>query len=266
MGVTLALPLLDSMIPAGTPTREDGGAAQEPLLRHLRPARRDDGQVDAGDGGQRLRVHRHAEAAREAPRSRHRRQQPGASAGRRQRIRRRRRSRAFRRGVPERRASREGHACTAAGPIDQVLADHIGQDTPLPSIEVCIEEVALNCGAGYGCSYYNTISWRTDYAAAADGEQPTGGLRAAVRRRHERGAAPRAKAAGPQHPRLGDRQGGAPAGRARRRRPRAPRRVSRQRPRNRAPHSEGGAAVGQQRPTCPKRPSACRKPSRITSS
>jgi hypothetical protein len=45
--------------------------------------------------------------------------------------------------------------------IDQVLAEHIGQDTPLPSIEVAIEEVALNCGAGYGCPYYNTISWRT---------------------------------------------------------------------------------------------------------
>jgi len=46
--------------------------------------------------------------------------------------------------------------------IDQLLADHIGQDTPLPSIEVCLEEVALNCGAGYGCAYYNTISWRND--------------------------------------------------------------------------------------------------------
>jgi hypothetical protein len=45
--------------------------------------------------------------------------------------------------------------------VDQVLADRIGQDTPLPSIEVCLEEVALNCGAGYGCAYYNTISWRT---------------------------------------------------------------------------------------------------------
>jgi hypothetical protein len=45
--------------------------------------------------------------------------------------------------------------------IDQVLVDHIGQETPLPSIEVAIEEVALNCGAGYGCAYYNTISWRT---------------------------------------------------------------------------------------------------------
>jgi hypothetical protein len=45
--------------------------------------------------------------------------------------------------------------------IDQVLAEHIGQDTPLPSIELAIEEVGLNCGSGYGCAYYNTISWRT---------------------------------------------------------------------------------------------------------
>jgi hypothetical protein len=45
--------------------------------------------------------------------------------------------------------------------VDQVLADHIGQETPLPSLEVALEEVALNCGAGYGCAYYNTISWRT---------------------------------------------------------------------------------------------------------
>src|SRR6516225_9927428 len=45
--------------------------------------------------------------------------------------------------------------------LDQILAEHIGQDTPLPSIELAIEEVGLNCGSGYGCAYYNTISWRT---------------------------------------------------------------------------------------------------------
>ncbi|HLI84528.1 MAG TPA: DUF1552 domain-containing protein [Bryobacteraceae bacterium] len=45
--------------------------------------------------------------------------------------------------------------------LDQLLAGHIGQDTPLPSIELAIEEVGLNCGSGYGCAYYNTISWRT---------------------------------------------------------------------------------------------------------
>jgi len=37
----------------------------------------------------------------------------------------------------------------------------MGQDTPLPSIELAIEEVSLSCGAGYGCAYFNTISWRT---------------------------------------------------------------------------------------------------------
>ena len=45
--------------------------------------------------------------------------------------------------------------------LDQILAEHIGQDTPLPSIELAIEEVGLNCGSGYGCAYFNTISWRT---------------------------------------------------------------------------------------------------------
>jgi hypothetical protein len=44
--------------------------------------------------------------------------------------------------------------------VDQLLAQHIGQDTPLPSIELALEEVALNCGSGYGCAYFNTISWR----------------------------------------------------------------------------------------------------------
>ena len=45
--------------------------------------------------------------------------------------------------------------------IDQVLAQRMGQDTPLPSLEMCIEDVgALGvCGAGYSCAYSNTISW-----------------------------------------------------------------------------------------------------------
>jgi hypothetical protein len=45
--------------------------------------------------------------------------------------------------------------------IDQVLAQKIGQESPLPSLEMCIEDVgALGvCGAGYSCAYANTISW-----------------------------------------------------------------------------------------------------------
>jgi hypothetical protein len=45
--------------------------------------------------------------------------------------------------------------------VDQVAAQHIGQETPLPSVELAIEDVGLNCGSGYGCAYVNTISWRT---------------------------------------------------------------------------------------------------------
>jgi hypothetical protein len=45
--------------------------------------------------------------------------------------------------------------------IDQIAAERIGQDTPLPSLEVSIEEVALSCGSGYACAYTNTISWKT---------------------------------------------------------------------------------------------------------
>jgi Protein of unknown function (DUF1552) len=45
--------------------------------------------------------------------------------------------------------------------IDQIAAQHIGQDTPLPSIELSIEEVAISCGSGYACAYSNTISWKT---------------------------------------------------------------------------------------------------------
>lgn len=45
--------------------------------------------------------------------------------------------------------------------IDQVLAQKIGRDSPLPSLELCIEDVgALGvCGVGYSCAYTNTISW-----------------------------------------------------------------------------------------------------------
>ena len=58
-------------------------------------------------------------------------------------------------GQPQKNAVRVGES------VDQVAARAIGQDTPLPSIELAIEEVSLSCGAGYGCAYFNTISWRT---------------------------------------------------------------------------------------------------------
>ncbi|MEI9813526.1 MAG: DUF1552 domain-containing protein [Acidobacteriota bacterium] len=47
---------------------------------------------------------------------------------------------------------------------DQVAAQHIGQDTVLPSMELAIEDASGLIGAcdrDYGCIYMNTLSWRT---------------------------------------------------------------------------------------------------------
>jgi hypothetical protein len=44
--------------------------------------------------------------------------------------------------------------------VDQAAAQRIGQDTPLPSIELMIEGTSLNCGDGLSCSYRDTISWQ----------------------------------------------------------------------------------------------------------
>ncbi len=55
----------------------------------------------------------------------------------------------------------EGQDIHAGVTIDQIIAKKIGQDSPLPSLELCIEDVGSLgvCGVGYSCAYTNTISW-----------------------------------------------------------------------------------------------------------
>jgi Protein of unknown function (DUF1552) len=46
--------------------------------------------------------------------------------------------------------------------IDQVVAQQIGQETPLPSLEVATEDFTGyvgGCSPGFSCAYLNTISW-----------------------------------------------------------------------------------------------------------
>src|ERR1700678_304427 len=48
--------------------------------------------------------------------------------------------------------------------IDQVVARQIGQDTPLPSLELATEDFSGyvgGCSPGFSCAYLNTISWST---------------------------------------------------------------------------------------------------------
>jgi hypothetical protein len=48
--------------------------------------------------------------------------------------------------------------------IDQIIAQHVGQDTLLPSLQLGVEDPGANssnCGEGYSCAYTNSISWPT---------------------------------------------------------------------------------------------------------
>lgn len=49
--------------------------------------------------------------------------------------------------------------------IDQVIANQIGQDTPLPSLELATEDFTGwigGCDVAYSCAYMNTISWKNE--------------------------------------------------------------------------------------------------------
>ncbi len=48
--------------------------------------------------------------------------------------------------------------------IDQMIARKIGQDTPIPSLELGIEDVSNMigiCDATSSCAYLNTMLWST---------------------------------------------------------------------------------------------------------
>jgi Protein of unknown function (DUF1552) len=53
-------------------------------------------------------------------------------------------------------------ATVGSATIDQMIAAKIGQDTLLPSLQLAVEDPnssSSNCGEGYSCSYTNSISW-----------------------------------------------------------------------------------------------------------
>ena len=61
----------------------------------------------------------------------------------------------------------EGADVQSAKTIDQHIADAIGRDTALPSLELGIEDMSGSpgsCAFGFSCIYMNTLSWRTPTA------------------------------------------------------------------------------------------------------
>jgi hypothetical protein len=161
MGVTLALPLLDSMLPAQTalrktaaapsprlgfvyvphgaimdkwtPVTEGAGFEFSPILKPLEPFR-DRLTIVSGLG------HRAADSTAVHSLS------PTTWLS----------------GV--RPKPTQGTDAFAGVTADQVAAQAIGQDTILPSMELAIEDhsgLIGACDRDYGCIYMNTLSWRT---------------------------------------------------------------------------------------------------------
>src|SRR3954471_12887960 len=68
---------------------------------------------------------------------------------------------AFLTGIKPRKTA--GSDATVGSPtIDQIIAKKIGQETLLPSLQLAVEDPnssSSNCGEGYSCSYTNSISW-----------------------------------------------------------------------------------------------------------
>lgn len=58
----------------------------------------------------------------------------------------------------------EGSDVRVAKSMDQMFADRYGQDTPIPSMQLCIEPVDQSggCAYGYACVYTDTVSWASE--------------------------------------------------------------------------------------------------------
>jgi hypothetical protein len=55
----------------------------------------------------------------------------------------------------------KGNRAVCGPSIDQIAAAHMGQDTPIPSIELSLEPGGLNCDSGNVCAYINTLAWKS---------------------------------------------------------------------------------------------------------
>jgi hypothetical protein len=164
-GVTLALPLLESMVPAQTPLNQTAAKPQlragflymqhGAIMQNFTPEKQ-------GGGFEFTRILKPLEPYRErvlvvsgldvgtaGP-------PPGESGGDH-----------VRSAAAFLSASNPKHTAGAdvylGVTVDQVFAKKIGQDTALPSLELGIEDVGYTgiCNYGYSCSYVNTISWET---------------------------------------------------------------------------------------------------------
>jgi hypothetical protein len=166
-GVTLALPLLDSMIPAQTPIAKTAAKPQFRMGLCFMPHGAVMNNWTPAAEGSNFEISRtlkplepfkndlvvvsnlaHKNAAPAGP---------GDNGGDHTRS-----PAVFLNGVHPKRT--DGADIRAGVTIDQLAAEKIGQETRLPSLELAIEDysgLVGSCDVGFSCAYMNTISWRT---------------------------------------------------------------------------------------------------------
>ena len=99
----------------------------------------------------------------------------------------------------------QGSDVYAGTSLDQIYAKAFGQDTPIPSMQLCIESIDQSggCFYGYSCAYTDSISWaspKEPLPMIRDPRAVFDSCSASARRRRARGAAARRQ----EHARLGD--------------------------------------------------------------
>lgn len=160
-GVTLALPFLDSMVPAQTPLAK--AAAKSRFVGIFSPhgwARTYCYPEKTGALGELPFIFKPLEAFKNdltivsGLDSKSAMPPPGTSGGDHSRA-----SASLTGAAPKKTA---GADITCGTSVDQFIAQKLGQDTLLPSIQLAIEDPGANtgiCGWGYSCAYSNSISW-----------------------------------------------------------------------------------------------------------
>jgi len=163
-GATLALPLLDAMIPAATALAQTVAAAKPRFVGCFVPHGMAPGYWVPGSEGaleatlpfnwKPLEPFRKSTVILSGLHSRSAEPPPGAT-GADHWV-----AAAFLcANKPKKTAGADVYAGTT---IDQIIAEKIGRDNLMPSMQLAVEDPGANssnCGEGYSCTYTNTISW-----------------------------------------------------------------------------------------------------------
>src|SRR6478736_10499041 len=164
-GATVALPLLDAMVPASTVLAQTAAAPKSRFMGIFFPhgmapgywAPKDEGALPAKlphilEGLQSVRDQTTVVSGLWSKSA----EPPEGTTGSDHWV-----AAAYLTGIKPRKTA--GSDATVGSPtIDQAIARRIGQETLLPSLQLAVEDPnssSSNCGEGYSCSYTNSISW-----------------------------------------------------------------------------------------------------------